>query len=90
MSLKNRRIGIARFIFFIRLQIGCSRDDRSGISKALYLEGVAAALQFEVQLYGEDLAGENYVSNLRQRMNKIHGKVREDIQLASDRMKGKL
>ncbi|KAJ8938634.1 hypothetical protein NQ318_015933 [Aromia moschata] len=36
---------------------------------------------------GEDVAGEDYVSTLRQRMDDIHERVRSNIQGASDRMK---
>ncbi|KAJ8956752.1 hypothetical protein NQ318_014109 [Aromia moschata] len=36
---------------------------------------------------GDDVAGEDYVSTLRQRMDNIHERVRSNIQSASDRMK---
>ncbi|KAJ8940309.1 hypothetical protein NQ318_014382 [Aromia moschata] len=36
---------------------------------------------------GDDVAGEDYVSTLRQRMDDIHERVRSNIQGASDRMK---
>ncbi|KAJ8937830.1 hypothetical protein NQ318_016710 [Aromia moschata] len=36
---------------------------------------------------GDDVAGEDYVSTLRQRMDNIHERVRSNIQGASDRMK---
>ncbi|KAJ8942767.1 hypothetical protein NQ318_002927 [Aromia moschata] len=36
---------------------------------------------------GDDVAGEDYVSTLRQRMDDIHERVRSNIQVASDRMK---
>ncbi|KAJ8948987.1 hypothetical protein NQ318_023011 [Aromia moschata] len=39
---------------------------------------------------GDDVAGEDYVSTLRQRMDDIHERVRSNIQGASDRMKGDL
>ena len=36
---------------------------------------------------GEDVAGEDYVSDLRRKMENIHQRVRHNIQSASDRMK---
>ncbi|KAJ8911550.1 hypothetical protein NQ315_012803, partial [Exocentrus adspersus] len=36
---------------------------------------------------GEDLAGEDYVTTLRRKMDDIHDRVRVNIQVASDRMK---
>ncbi|KAJ8974852.1 hypothetical protein NQ317_016687 [Molorchus minor] len=38
-------------------------------------------------LLGEDVAGEDYVTTLRRRMDDIHDQVRSNIQSASDRMK---
>ncbi len=36
---------------------------------------------------GEDLVGEDYVTDLRRKMNAIHDRVRTNIQVASDKMK---
>ncbi|KAJ8968619.1 hypothetical protein NQ317_019538, partial [Molorchus minor] len=40
-----------------------------------------------VRSLGEDIAGEDYVTTLRRRMDDIHDQVRSNIQSASDRMK---
>ncbi|KAJ8944747.1 hypothetical protein NQ318_011653 [Aromia moschata] len=65
--------------------VNCTTDVKEWCKKCV----VCAASN--VRLYTrDDVAGEDYVSTLRQRMDDIHERVRSNIQGASDRMKGDL
>ncbi|KAJ8946775.1 hypothetical protein NQ318_018984 [Aromia moschata] len=71
-----------------RKQLIVPRNRVPGVLKEIHNGSTGGPLGVTKTLRkGDDVAGEDYVSTLRQRMDDIHERVRSNIQGASDRMK---
>ncbi|CAH0555118.1 unnamed protein product, partial [Brassicogethes aeneus] len=78
-----------RFLHLFLLAYRSSIHDTTGQTPASIVMGRELRLPCDLRfgcLPGEDIAGEDYASNLRRKMSDIHNRVRLNIQSASDRM----
>ncbi|KAJ8949926.1 hypothetical protein NQ318_007634 [Aromia moschata] len=85
-----RRWNGAKFLHLFLLAYRSSVHETTGQTPASIVMGRELRLPCDLKFGctpGDDVAGEDYVSTLRQRMDDIHERVRSNIQGASDRMK---
>ncbi|KAJ8938538.1 hypothetical protein NQ318_016908 [Aromia moschata] len=81
---------LKRFLHLFLLAYRSSVHETTGQTPASIVMGRELRLPCDLKFGctpGDDVAGEDYVSTLRQRMDDIHERVRSNIQGASDRMK---
>ncbi|KAJ8950945.1 hypothetical protein NQ318_008384 [Aromia moschata] len=81
---------LGKFLHLYLLAYRSSVHETSGQTPASIVMGRELRLPCHLKFGctpGDDVAGEDYVSTLRQRMDDIHKRVRSKIQGASDRMK---
>ncbi|KAJ8939041.1 hypothetical protein NQ318_007672 [Aromia moschata] len=79
-----------QFLHLFLLAYRSSVHETTGQTPASIVMGRELRLPYDLKFGctpGDDVAGEDYVSTLRQRMDDIHERVRSNIQGASDRMK---
>ncbi|KAJ8945875.1 hypothetical protein NQ318_002715 [Aromia moschata] len=82
--------GRTNFLHLFLLAYRSSVHETTGQTPASIVMGRELRLPCDLKFGctpGDDVAGEDYVSTLRQRMDDIHERVRSNIQGASDRMK---
>ncbi|KAJ8946776.1 hypothetical protein NQ318_018985 [Aromia moschata] len=82
--------GRTNFLHLFLLAYRSSVHETTGQTPASIVMGRELRLPCDLKFVctpGDDVAGEDYVSTLRQRMDDIHERVRSNIQGASDRMK---
>ncbi|KAJ8944416.1 hypothetical protein NQ318_023189 [Aromia moschata] len=81
---------LGKFLHLFLLAYRSSVHETTGQTPASIVMGRELRLPCDLKFGctpGDDVAGEDYVSTLRQRMDDIHERVRSNIQGASDRMK---
>ncbi|KAJ8943001.1 hypothetical protein NQ318_008319 [Aromia moschata] len=81
---------LGKFLHLFLLAYRSSIHETTGQTPASIVMGRELRLPCDLKFGctpGDDVAGEDYVSTLRQRMDDIHERVRSNIQGASDRMK---
>ncbi|KAJ8937610.1 hypothetical protein NQ318_018423 [Aromia moschata] len=81
---------LGKFLHLFLLAYRSSVHETTGQTPANIVMGRELRLPCDLKFGctpGDDVAGEDYVSTLRQRMDDIHERVRSNIQGASDRMK---
>ncbi|KAJ8911018.1 hypothetical protein NQ315_003580 [Exocentrus adspersus] len=83
--IPNQKISPELETLFETSAIGLKKDQKISIVMGRELR-LPCDLKFGCPP-GEDLAGEDYVTTLRRKMDDIHDRVRVNIQVASDRMK---
>ncbi|KAJ8948173.1 hypothetical protein NQ318_010446 [Aromia moschata] len=83
-------LGVTKTLGKVREPYRSSVHETTGQTPASIVMGRELRLPCDLKFGctpGDDVAGEDYVSTLRQRMDDIHERVRSNIQGASDRMK---
>ncbi|KAJ8934486.1 hypothetical protein NQ318_016488 [Aromia moschata] len=83
-------LGVTKTLGKVRKPYRSSIHETTGQTPASIVMGRELRLPCDLKFGctpGDDVAGEDYVSTLRQRMDDIHERVRSNIQGASDRMK---
>ncbi|KAJ8950514.1 hypothetical protein NQ318_015258 [Aromia moschata] len=83
-------LGVTKTLGKVREPYRSSIHETTGQTPASIVMGRELRLPCDLKFGctpGDDVAGEDYVSTLRQRMDDIHERVRSNIQGASDRMK---
>ncbi|KAJ8953508.1 hypothetical protein NQ318_023631 [Aromia moschata] len=83
-------LGVTKTLGKVREPYRLSVHETTGQTPASIVMGRELRLPCDLKFGctpGDDVAGEDYVSTLRQRMDDIHERVRSNIQGASDRMK---
>ncbi|KAJ8946106.1 hypothetical protein NQ318_010405 [Aromia moschata] len=83
-------LGVTKSLGKVREPYRSSVHETTGQTPASIVMGRELRLPCDLKFGctpGDDVAGEDYISTLRQRMDDIHERVRSNIQGASDRMK---
>ncbi|XP_050519398.1 uncharacterized protein LOC126893360 [Diabrotica virgifera virgifera] len=79
-----------QYLLFFAMAYRSAVNESTGQTPAKVLFGREMRLPCDLEFGcrpGEDVAGEDYVNELRRRMDDIHELVRSNLQIASDRMK---